>query len=312
MGFFTKLFGLGWLVARDVEKSLASDTVSDELEMERKLPNTDISNLPFWNKFFDVDLKKSPDELWIETEKSFNGEREVRTFKQELYAHPYFKTVEAHVVGNNATNYSFRGKYSKISAIDIYFLIESELMQRKNLTAPQAAHEIRGRFDTVYQCIRWQNDRFYLDLNRDIETGDIELLVMTPFYNHEYLDDCMEEEQKQNEDVDDYASGDASEDNDMKPFMNLHLKVHEYDGFYPLIGWHIEQLKNGENPVYAFEIEDGMIDVYNSERENLYSFECAEITDNIDDWAVGAIITNMEAEAEDYIDVYIDFYKLLD
>lgn len=69
MGFFTKLFGLGWLVARDVEKSLASDTVSDELEMERKLPNTDISNLPFWNKFFDVDLKKSPDELWIETEK---------------------------------------------------------------------------------------------------------------------------------------------------------------------------------------------------------------------------------------------------
>lgn len=71
-------------------------------------------------------------------------------------------------------------------------------------------------------------------------------------------------------------------------------------------------IKKGESPVYAFEIEDGTIGVYNPEREKLYLFECAEITDNINIRFVGATISNMEADAEDYIDVYIDFYKLLD
>lgn len=195
MGFFTKLLGLGWLVARDVQKSFASDNISNSLEMERKLPDTDISNLPFWNKFFDVDLKKSPDELWIETESSFNGVREVRNFKQKLYNHPYFKTVEAHIVGDNSINFVFRGKYSWISAVDIYFYIESELKQSKKFTAIEATQEIKGRFNTVYQCIRWQNDHFYLDLHRDIETGDIELLLLPRFIIMNFLTTSSKKEQ---------------------------------------------------------------------------------------------------------------------
>lgn len=186
MGLFTKLLDFGWLVARDVEKQLASDSISDSLVMERKLPDIGLNEIQFWNNFFDVDLKKLPNESWRE-EGNITGKAEVHTFKQKLYVHSYFKYVEAHVVGDTTTNFKFTGKYSWISAVDIYFMIESELMQRRNPTAVAAAQEIKGRFNTVYQCIRQQNDKEYLEMSRDITTRDIELLIITTFYNRDFL-----------------------------------------------------------------------------------------------------------------------------
>ena len=60
-------------------------------------------------------------------------------------------------------------------------------MSRNDLDVVRASKEVRGLFN-LYQSIEWKNDTFYIQLTRDIETGDIELFLLTSLYNNDFLE----------------------------------------------------------------------------------------------------------------------------
>lgn len=189
MNTFTKILGLGWLVAHDVNHTLKKETNSGSSWQEKKLPSYDLTDSSFWHDFCGVNIKNAPNANWREIGSYVSDGNEVRKFECQFENNWYFKTAQANVVGKSTTNFVFRGPYELISAIDIYFLIEKNLMLRKNLTSVVASQELRGKFDSVYDHIQWQNDDFFIEMSRDIESGDIELVVLSPFYNHDFLDE---------------------------------------------------------------------------------------------------------------------------
>lgn len=193
MGIISNILGLGYLLASDVYSEIQAQSVYQDNTIRRKLPDLiDLSELPIWNDLFDCDLKKSPDEQWIEKERGFDRNEPVRNFEKKLSLNApfsYIDKVEVSVIGNRRTNFKFSGKYSRAATIDLYCLVESEVMQRVDINPQIAAKETEGRFDTIAFSICWeaeQSPKFYTELYRN--TDRIELYVETPFYNQEFLD----------------------------------------------------------------------------------------------------------------------------
>lgn len=180
------LLGLGVCTAKGIKNAVESNAVSS-VNANKTIPGEIDSQKDVWENFFGINLKESPNELWVENGFENTDGKIIRKYLYCGEADVYFNHIEATVVNDNQTNFLFRGDYKLISAIDIYFIIEDKVMSRKNFDVVAASKEVRCLFDSVYDRIEWKNDEFYIEMSRDIETGDIELIVLSPFYNGGYF-----------------------------------------------------------------------------------------------------------------------------
>lgn len=126
-----------------------------------------------WNDFFGFDLTKSPNSMWVETAGQMNpsGEK-VRNFRYRELKGTHFTKIEAKVIGNKATNYFFTSPYSSENANDIYYNVE-RLFAHPNITRKEAAMNLKGQFDSMYDSIHWDYDNCNLVMDRDYDTEDI-------------------------------------------------------------------------------------------------------------------------------------------
>ena len=190
MGIFKKLFG----DSTDKSSNDINSTVKGSYEQQTTnsiSQSTHVPNMTSWENFFGVNLKSSPNELWIEGESVHNEKNVIRIFTNNQVNNVYFSSVNAKVIGNSATNFFFKCPYTWDDAFDIYFLIERDLVHNGNYTNTAAAAKFRGKFDSYYDSFSWDIDGCCITMSRDINNGDIELGVWTLFYNKEYLDKDM-------------------------------------------------------------------------------------------------------------------------
>lgn len=192
------LFGLGVCAAKGIKNAVESNAVSN-VESNKTIPSGIDSQNDAWENFFGINLKESPNELWVENGFENTDGKIIRKYLYCGEADVYFNHIEATVVNDNQTNFLFRGDYKLISAIDIYFIIEDKVMSRKNFDVVAASKEVRNIFDSIYDRIEWKNDSVYIEMSRDIETGDIELIVLAPFYNGDFFKQKEETYESSNE-----------------------------------------------------------------------------------------------------------------
>lgn len=180
------LLGLGVCAARGIKSTVENNSVSS-VNANKIISSGIDSQNDVWENFFGINLKESPNELWVENGFENTDGKIIRKYLYCGEADVYFNHIEATVVNDNQTNFLFRGDYKLISAINIYFIIEDKVMSRKNFDVVTASKEVRNIFDSVYDRIEWKNDSVYMEMSRDIETGDIELIVLAPFYNGDFF-----------------------------------------------------------------------------------------------------------------------------
>lgn len=167
------LLGLGACAAKGIKDVVESNAVSS-VNANKTIPSGIDSQNVSWENFFGINLKESPNELWVENGLENTDGKVIRKYLYCGETDVYFDTIEATVVNDNQTNFLFRGEYKYESAIDVYFIIEDAIIGRKNFDVVAASKEVRCLFNSVYDRIEWKNDKFYIEMSRDIETGDID------------------------------------------------------------------------------------------------------------------------------------------
>ena len=187
MEIFKKLFGGSTVKSSNEINSNLNEGYEQHATNSKPQP-CHAPNMTSWENFFGVNLKLSPNELWIEGESAYNEKNVIRIFTNNHINNAYFSSVNAKVIGNSATNFFFQCPYTWDDAFDIYFLIERDLVHNGNYTNTAAAAKFRGKFDSYYDRLSWDIDGCSIILSRDLDTGDIELGVWTLFYHQEYLD----------------------------------------------------------------------------------------------------------------------------
>lgn len=111
MGIFKKLFG-------DSTAQSSNDINSNDKEDHEQQVTNSMSqsahdnNMTSWENFFGVNLKSSPNELWIEEECEYNENNIIRIFTNNHIHNVYFSSVNAKVIGNSATNFFFKCPYT--------------------------------------------------------------------------------------------------------------------------------------------------------------------------------------------------------
>lgn len=149
MEFFKKLFG--YSTAQSSNDINSNDKEDHEQQVANSISQSaHDNNMTSWENFFGVNLKSSPNELWIEEECEYNENNIIRNFTNNHIHNVYFSSVNAKVIGNSATNFFFKCPYTWDDAFDIYYLIERDLVHNGNYTNTAAAAKFRGKFDSYY------------------------------------------------------------------------------------------------------------------------------------------------------------------
>lgn len=272
---------------------------ADFLDAETENRNTTIS-AHCWNDFFGFDLTKSPNSKWVETAGQMNPSGvKVRNFRCKEQRGTYFTKIEAKVIGNTATNYFFTSPYSKENANDIYYNVE-KVFAHPNITRKEAAMNLKGHFDSIYDSIHWDYDDCNLVMDRDYDTEDIILRVWTHLYNAEYLDAEI-----------------SNNDENESPVENLDNNVKKIAIQLPCSEVTLTFLKrvlvnrmNNADENYGLTVDGDLINVYNLEtQENVYQFENRQISKIIGDKLVAAMFQNVNLEDIEHpkLDIYIAY-----
>lgn len=278
MGFFKKLFGGSY----NSEASRPEQNLQDANESDNIEPAQSVQNYDGLRYFFGIDLKSSPNSDWDESEGEYNSEgQSVRNFELCLLPDSYFTEIDAKVIGKNATNFFFTCPYSYEDAFDIYFIIERDIIHHGRYTNTEAARKFRGKFDSEYDMINWDNiDGCSIMMNRDTDTGDIKLGVWTNFYNAQYLDEenPINESNITSQELD--KEGDETENGDNTAHMYYEMRYlvdpEEYDYRHKTImdgtiNFSVVGMQHRDNYEKLMEIiEEGTLVVLKPEPDNPY------------------------------------------
>ena len=110
MGFFKKLFGDSTVQSsNDINSNYKED---HELQVTNSMSQSaHNNNMTSWENFFGIDLKSSPNELWIEGECEYNEKNIIRIFTNNHIHNVYFSSVKSKSDWNSATNFFFKCPY---------------------------------------------------------------------------------------------------------------------------------------------------------------------------------------------------------
>ena len=272
---------------------------ADFLDAETENKNK-IAPAHCWNDFFGFDLTKSPNSKWVETASQMNpsGEK-VRNFRCKELGGTYFTEIEAKVIGNKATNYFFTSPYSRENAIDIYYNVE-KLFAHPNITRKEAAMNLKGRFDSMYDSIHWDYDDCSLVMDRDYDSEDIILRVWTHLYNADYLDaEIINKEENEN-------PVENLENNVKKIVIQLPGGVATLTFLKRVL---VNRMANTDEN-YGLTVVGDLINVYNLDtQENVYQFENRQISSIINNKLVAAMFQNVNLDdiENPKVDLYIAF-----
>ena len=268
MGFFKKLFGDSTAQSsNDINSNYKED---HELQVTNSMSQSaHNNNMTSWENFFGIDLKSSPNELWIEGECEYNEKNIIRIFTNNHIHNVYFSSVKAKVIGNSATNFFFKCPYTWDDAFDIYYLIERDLVHNGNYTNTAAATKFRGKFDSYYDSFSWDIDGCSIIMSRDIDTGDIELGVWTLFYNQEYLNKAK-----------DSCKDNKLEDEDALPKKEFNVHLFGALDTLHFVHDHLGKQLAGTASCYVARAEGATIHLLDENNlEEVYSFKSKEIAD---------------------------------
>ncbi|MCW4098145.1 HIRAN domain-containing protein [Segatella copri] len=271
MGFFKKLFGDSTVQSsNDINSNYKED---HELQVTNSMSQSaHNNNMTSWENFFGIDLKSSPNELWIEGECEYNEKNIIRIFTNNHIHNVYFSSVKAKVIGNSATNFFFKCPYTWDDAFDIYYLIERDLVHNGNYTNTAAATKFRGKFDSYYDSFSWDIDGCSIIMSRDIDTGDIELGVWTLFYNQEYLNKAK-----------DSCKDNKLEDEDALPKKEFNVHLFGALDTLHFVHDHLGKQLAGTASCYVARAEGATIHLLDENNlEEVYSFKSKEIADYLD------------------------------
>lgn len=253
-----------------------------------------------WNDFFGFDLTKSPNSMWVETAGQMNPSGvKVRNFICKELRGTYFTKIEAKVIGNNATNFFFTSPYSRENANDIYYNVE-RLFAHPNITRKEAAMNMKGRFDSMYDSIHWDYDDCNLVMDRDYDTEDIILRVWTHLYNAEYLDAEI------NHKIENESPVEELENNVKKIVIQLPGGVATLTFFKRVL---VNRMANTDEN-YGLTVVGDTINVFNLDtQENVYQFENRQISSIVGDKLVAAMFQNVNLDdiENPKVDIYIAF-----
>ena len=192
------------------------ETAENNIDSEEESVETEVN----FKNFFGVDLTNSPDASWDEKEFEFSSQGElIRNFHLgAIYTqHSYFSECNAKVIGKGWTNFFFEREFSMEKAMDIVFLIERDLFHNGNYKYLDCIDKYRSQLNDSTVRIEWKKDNVTISFSRDILTDNMQLGLWTPFYNKEYLDKTLnEDEETEIEESDDIAS--------VKNFFGIDLK----------------------------------------------------------------------------------------
>lgn len=253
-----------------------------------------------WNDFFGFDLTKSPNSMWVETAGQMNpsGEK-VRNFRYRELKGTHFTKIEAKVIGNKATNYFFTSPYSSENANDIYYNVE-RLFAHPNITRKEAAMNLKGQFDSMYDSIHWDYDNCNLVMDRDYDTEDIILRVWTHLYNAEYLDVEISNKEENESPVENL------ENNVKKTVIQLPGGVATLTFLKRVL---VNRMNNADEN-YGLTVVGDIINVYNLDtQETVYQFENRQINRIIGNKLVAAMFQNVNLDdiENPKVDLYIAF-----
>ena len=281
LGVWTKLYNADFL---DAEKEEKNKTIPAHC----------------WNDFFGFDLTKSPNSKWSETAGQVNpsGDK-VRNFRCMDLTGTYFTKIEAKVIGNSATNYFFTSPFSRENANDIYYNVE-KLFARPNITKKEAAMNLKGRFDSMYDSIHWDYDDCNLVMDRDYDTEDIILRVWTHLYNAEYLDTEISNKEENEKPVENL------ENNVKKIAIQLPYSVATLTFLKRIL---VNRMNNADEN-YGLTVDGDLINVYNLDtQEHVYQFENRQISSIIGNKLVVAMFQNVNIDVIENpkVELYIAF-----
>lgn len=253
-----------------------------------------------WKDFFGINLIESPNSMWVETAGQVNpsGDK-IRNFRHNAPRGTCFIKIEAKVIGNKATNFFFTAPYSSDNAIDIYYNVE-RLLVHPNINRREAANNLKGQFDSIYDSIHWDFDNCSLIMDRDYDTENIMLRVWTHLYNAEYLDADTTHKEVNACPVEDL-------DNNVKK-----IGIQLYGGVATLTFLKrvlVNRMSNTEES-YGLIANGDLINVYNLEtQENLYQFNNSLISRIIGNKLVAAMFQNVNLDdiENPKVDIYIAF-----
>ena len=268
MKIFKKLFGNS--TAQSSYDINSNDKEDHEQQVTNSMSQSAHNNSKTsWENFFGVNLKSSPNELWIEGECEYNEKNIIRIFTNNHIHNDYFSSVEAKVIGNSATNFFFKCPYTWDDAFDIYYLIERDLVHNGNYTNTAAATKFRGKFDSYYDSFSWDIDGCSIIMSRDIDTGDIELGVWTLFYNQEYLNKAK-----------DSCKDNKLEDEDALPKKDFNVHLFGALDTLHFVHDHLGKQLAGTASCYVARAEGATIHLLDENNlEEVYSFKSKEIAD---------------------------------
>lgn len=268
MEIFKKLFG--YSTAQSPNDINNNDKEDHEQQVTNSMSQSaHNNNMTSWENFFGVNLKSSPNELWIEGECDYNGKDIIRNFTNNLIHNVYFSSVNAKVIGNSATNFFFKCPYTWDDAFDIYYLIERDLVHNGDYTNTAAAAKFRGKFDSYYDSFSWDIDGCSIIMSRDMYTGDIELGVWTLFYNQEYIDK-----------VKDSCKDNKIEDEATLPKKKFNVHLSGALDTLHFVHDHLGKQLAGAASCYVARAEGTTIQLLDENNfDEVYSFESKEIAD---------------------------------
>lgn len=253
-----------------------------------------------WKDFFGFNLIASPNSNWVETAGQVNpsGDK-IRNFSCTNLRGTFFIKIEAKVIGNKATNFFFTAPYSQENAIDIYYTVE-KAFAHPNITKKEAAMNLKGQFDSIYDSIHWDLDDCSLVMDRDYDTENIMLRVWTHLYNAEYLDAYTTHKEENACPVEDLGN------NVKKIGIQLYGGVATLTFLKRVL---VNRMSNTEES-YGLVANGDLINVYNLEtQENLYQFNNPLISRIIGSKLVAAMFQNINLDdiENPKVDIYIAF-----
>lgn len=181
----------------------------------------------------------------------------------------------------------------------IYYNVE-RLSVHPNITKKEAAMNLKGQFDSIYDSIHWDFDNCALVMDRDLDTEDIMLRVWTHLYNAEYLDTEINYEKE------DESSVEYLDNNVKKITIQLHGGMATLTFIKRVL---MNRMANTDEN-YGLTTEGDIINVYNLEtQEDVYQFENQLISRLIGSKLVVAMFQNVNIDDIEHpkLDIYIAF-----
>lgn len=251
-----------------------------------------------WKDFFGFDLTESPNGNWVETAGQVNpsGDK-IRNFRYTTLGGAYFTKIEAKVIGNKATNFFFAAPYSSKNSIDIYYNVE-RLLVHPNITKDEAAKNLRGQFDSMYDSIHWDFDDCSIIMDCDYDTEDIMLRVWTHLYNADYLDAETKIED------DNEGTVENLDNNVKKVVIQLQGGVATLTFLKRVL---VNRMANTDEN-YGLTSDGNLINVYNLDtQEKLYQFDNQLISRIIGNKLAAAMFQNVNLDdiENPKVDIYI-------